>query len=354
MSPTIIDVAKKAKVSSGAASEIVNSGKTHKYSPDTVERVKKAAAALGYNVHHFAKSLRTQRTGIIGILCKSGSMLGSFYEPYISDVYQGVGNFLAHKGMNIIFQQVPTLAEDGKTFGLADSKIVDGYIVILYSSMVDTFVREYQEHPRHPKVPLVIIHSLARKLPFAGVGVDCRKAGDLATRHLLEHGYPSIGLVAPQGKNIHTWDFEQGYKKALKQEGMPFNNDLIFRTRTFGTTHGYRLADELLAAGEKLPRALAFADDTLAFGMMKRFQEEGIKVPDDIAMVGFGDWLHPDFVCSDLTSIRQPGREKGETAARLLLDILNNNGAGHKKQTVILEPKLTIRRSCGCLTSVDN
>jgi DNA-binding LacI/PurR family transcriptional regulator len=111
----------------------------------------------------------------------------------------------------------------------------------------------------------------------------------------------------------------------------------------------------LLRQNGKIPRALFVTEDSLAYGLMREFRDNGTRVPEDVAMVGFGahaNFLHRD---NDLTSVKQPAAEKGRAAAEILLELIDARGDRETPDTIrVLEPELVVQRSCGCTQISDN
>jgi DNA-binding LacI/PurR family transcriptional regulator len=141
---------------------------------------------------------------------------------------------------------------------------------------------------------------------------------------------------------------EDGFTNEARTHGVPLGDLRIFTCDNIYADNGYRLADQLVQEHAHLPRAFFCVEDHLVLGMIQRFREAGLKVPADVAFIGFGDLMNPKHYPHDVTSVRQPAREKGKKAGELLLHILNHPQEMQKIQTIILDPPLTIRKTCGC------
>jgi LacI family transcriptional regulator len=262
-------------------------------------------------------------------------------------VFQGIGEFFSPGHVKLIFQDYQEPGDPLHWFELAHRRMVDGMIFILYSNDVANFIASSREFLQQRSLPVVVVHSLRESLPCHSVGLDCRKGGALAVTHLIEHGYESIGFVSPGWGNPHLVDLRAGYREALQAHGMTFRDEWSITVKHYHAPGAYQETRALLQQGFRFPRALLISDDSAAYGMLKAFRDAGVNVPGEVALVGFGDSLNEDLYMPEMTSVRQPGREKGEQAAKLLFELVNN-GRAVKPRTIILEPTLTVRETCGC------
>jgi LacI family transcriptional regulator len=170
-----------------------------------------------------------------------------------------------------------------------------------------------------------------------------------ATEHLIGHGYTSIGFVNLPTITPIIEDMQAGFKQALQKHGLTANQDHIYTLpETEPGQQGYALADQLIAAKQKLPRALLVTDEIAARGMMARFKEAGLAIPEDLAIISSGDSSQRAFDADGLTRIEQPVREKGMRAAEKMIHLINNPQDLDKPESVILKPTLESGSSCGC------
>jgi DNA-binding LacI/PurR family transcriptional regulator len=167
------------------------------------------------------------------------------------------------------------------------------------------------------------------------------RGGQIATEHLLGLGYQRIAHITGHLNIADGQDRLIGYRRALERAGIAFNPDLIHVGR-FSYEGGYHGMRALL---EQRPDAVFVSSDTAALGAMRAIQEAGLRIPDDIGVVGFDDLDVAPRAAPALTTIRQPVQKKGETALALLLDLLN--GAIQPPHQIVLPVQLVIRESCG-------
>jgi DNA-binding LacI/PurR family transcriptional regulator len=140
----------------------------------------------------------------------------------------------------------------------------------------------------------------------------------------------------------------KGFKQGLARYDRTLQPEFIYAAEHLGEKSGYQVAEEMLKGGNPLPRALFVVDDILAYGVIKGFTDAGRRVPQDVAIIGFGDIDSHGTFLTDLTTVRQPARQKGYQAAELLHTLIEHPDERKKPHAIILEPTLTIRRSCGC------
>jgi len=349
---TMKDIARKVGVTQQTVSQVLNNYKINMVGKTTREKVMKIASDLNYQPNHFAASLKKGKTGIIGITSGSSTAIRDlFHNPYTMGVIEGISEVLPENGYKLIFHQIKQSKDKRGLLELEQSNIADGMIYILLSRTIPKFLEIHKPLLSSMKLPFVIIHSLAENFGFNAVGLDCTRGGFIATNHLLEHGFTEIGLVIPRGKLLpHMEDLKTGYEQALQKHGISINSDLLFSPYGFYTEEGYAFADKLLSVKKDLPRAFFVANEHVAHGMIGRFQEAGIAIPDDIALISFGDYSNSKYVYTELTSVRQPSFEKGRQAAQILVEAMQNpeETLNFSFESIILKPKLTIRKSCGC------
>jgi LacI family transcriptional regulator len=348
MTSTINDVALKTKMARTTVSDILNRGKDRLYSRETVERVTMAARELGYEPNHFARSLKTGKTNIVGITSITQLSLLGFKSPYFSDIYLGVGDVFTAKKYKLIFHNYSTKNSIDELCELARKKIVDGLIIILFSHQVKEFVEYQVRYLTKMHFPFVLIHSLAEQHHCPQVGYNSTAGGSLAAGHLLEHGYKFIGLVTRKDNSPLVENILAGYRQALAGYGQVFRDESVFFADDYTVQAGHRLAEKLLAQKTTLPRALVAVDDGVAYGMMEKFRQSGLQVPQDVAMISLGSDINETETTSDLTVVRTMGLVKGQKAAGMLLELIDDPGKLEDPPSIIVPPELMVRTSCGC------
>jgi len=347
---TLKDIADKVGISQQTVSKVLNK-RNFTVSTATKRKILATARKLNYRPNLFAQVLKTGRTNMIGV-ATMGSSLGRFDMPYAGRVYQGIGDFFAKHNYKLIFRNLHELMGQDMGLNLAENRAVDGLIFLLFSHEVAPFKKKQAPVLDKLGIPFVLVHSLGEDFGFNSVGLDCVRGGELAAAHLLDHGYHSaggIGCVKTPTTNIHCTHLLTGFKRGLAAHGVRMKPKHVFDIPRVETRLGYQLAKDILSRKADLPRALFVIDDEIVFGLQKGLAEAGIRVPQDLALIGFGDRFSQDYFLSTITSVEQPALEKGYQAAELLYDQLSNNGDNKKHRTVINTPKLIIGNSCGCI-----
>jgi LacI family transcriptional regulator len=344
MKITMQKIAEKAGVSKSAVSKVLNNRESY-ISQATRDKILAVCEELNYKPNFFAQSLNKERTNIIAVATLERS-LGRFAHVYPSHIYQGIGDFFSDKNNKLIFKNFQKQTEPNHYMELVESRLVDGIIFLLFSAVLPQFKENEMSQLQKAGIPFVVIHSMREDLGCAGVGMDGVHGGSIAAEHLVKHDYKTIGLVKLARDYPHCTDLAQGFMDGLEHFSRRIDKKFIFTTETAQNILGYQLADQLVKDKQELPQALFTVDDGLATGMIRRFNEAGIKVPGDIAIIGFSD-LNPDF--SDhigLTSVKQPAEKKGFQAGEMIYHLLN--GKEKKPEFIVVKPELTIRKSCGC------
>jgi DNA-binding LacI/PurR family transcriptional regulator len=215
-------------------------------------------------------------------------------------------------------------------------------IYILGSSHVDFFKKTTLPYLNKLGTPFVVIHSIKEPLDCPNIGLDCVQAGVLATDHLLDQGYRTIGCIRRGREYLHAAEMYQGYLQTMKAHGLKIDERFIFTCPAPRREEAYEWADRLLKEKPQLPEALVITGDPQAEGIVKRFREAGIQIPGDLAVVGFGNAADPYHF--PLTTIYQPSEEKGEKAAEMMLGLLDQPGK-EGKPFYCFEPELIVRET---------
>lgn len=342
---TMDDIAREAGVSRQTVSEVLNNKKTFA-SEATREKVHAIAKKLNYQPNYFAQTLKKGRTDIIGV-ASGDKLLWGIRHPYTVSVYDGIADFFQRTDYKFLFHHYHGEAGTDQSLELARTRIVDGMIYIVSSERIPRFLETQVPLLLELGIPLVMVHSTQDKYGFDAVGLNGARGGQIVAGHLLEHGYDTIGCVRPAWRNTFIENVIEGFTGFLKARGFAYTGRFEFEYQGNGAEDGEKLAHRLLEDKTPLPRSLFVSHDAIAYGMMKRFARAGIRVPDDLAVIGFGDLIPQRFITTDLTTLDQPGYEKGKKAGQLLVERLQGT-AGPEPRNLLLDPPLVVRKSCGC------
>ena len=334
MKITISDVAKMAGVSKTTVSRITN-GKFEYVTEETKARVLEIIKQLDYKPNALAQSLKQMKTNVVGIL------LSDLQNPFWAAVLEGVEDTCRSHGYNLM---ICNSNEDSQIeadhIGVLRSKQVDGIIVnptmknkSLYESLVN---KNY---------PIVAINRKVEGVPIETVAVDNVKGSMLAIEHLLSLGKRKIAIIIYQPDSISPrLERIEGYKKALIKNDIKVNDDFIHIVEDKKGSTKERVKEILL--GPNRPDAIFSTNNMMTLEILAEIKALDLKVPDDIALVGYDETVWSQHLTPPLTTVKQPTYQMGEIAAKNLIDLIDAKGSSQPK-TTLLEPSLIVRRSCG-------
>jgi LacI family transcriptional regulator len=302
---------------------------------ETRERILARVKELDYRPNLAARSLVTGSTYLIGLV------VPDLLHPFFAEIAKSLSETLRGSGYYLIVsssEEDPDIEEQEINQLLA--RRLDTLIIASCRSTVDLFFRIEKQ-----KTPYVLIDRILPGLTANFIGVDDEAVGRLATRHLIEIGCKRIAHI--RGPETSTGIRRvEGYKQALAQAGLRVLDGYIIPERKGDVETKQRGAEAMrqLLSLEPRPDGVFCFNDPLAMGVMNYALDQGIKIPEDIAVIGCGNLHYDDSLRVPLSSIDQHSRRIGEEAARIALAILNSK-MPPKPQTVVLQPELIVRRS---------
>ncbi len=326
---TIVDVAAESGVSFGTVSRVINNDIHVK--AETRERVMETMQRLNFVANRQARSLAGGKSRIIGLLVPD---LGT---GYIGEIIRGIDAELGETGYDLMLYTTHRAAAKESN-----------YVANLVQDMVDGLVMVL------PRNPADYVGTLARrKFPFVlidhqGVGVDCPSVGATnwqggynATEYLIKLSHRRIGFITGWLDLGAALDRMDGYKTALRTYHIPFEPELIYEG-TFNQIDGYTGASRLLELANP-PTAIFASNDVMAMAAMDAVREKGLRIPEDISIIGFDDIPQASHVRPALTTIRQPLEQMGRIATQMLLEILQKPECSPKR--IELPTEIIIRDS---------
>lgn len=334
---TIKDIARELGISPSTVSRAL---KDHPdISPETKKAVNELAEKLNYQPNIVALNLRQSKTNTLGVI------IPEIVHFFFSTVISGIEDVAYSAGYNVILAQSNESLEREKTDikALFNSR-VDG---MLMSISRETTSFDHIESIISKGVPIVFFDRVYNNDQLSKVVVDDLEGAKEATLHLIEQGCKRIAhLEGPPNLAISTQRLE-GYLQALKQHKIPVNKELI-QLCPFGSIEEGKSATEKLLNLKNPPDAIFASNDPAAMGSMQAIKERGLKIPHDIAVVGFSNWLFSSMMEPPMTTVDQPGFEMGQEAARLLIrhiEMAEKDDAEVTPETKILKTKLIVRAS---------
>jgi len=301
----------------------------------TRERVLARVKELDYRPNLAARSLVTGRTYLVGLV------VPDLLHPFFAEIAKSLSNVLRQNGYYLIVsssQEDPDLEEEEINQLLA--RRLDTLIIASCRSTVDLFFRIEKY-----KTPYVLIDRSLPGLSANFVGVDDEAVGMVATKHLIDIGCKRIAHIRGPQTSPGIRRLE-GYKRALVQGGLRIMNDYIIPERKGDVEtrqHGAQAMRQLLSLKPRPDGVFCF-NDPLAISVMNYALDRGLRIPEDIAIIGCGNLHYDDSLRVPLSSIDQHSSRIGEEAARLALGILKSKLLP-KPETVVLEPELVVRAS---------
>lgn len=337
---TIADVASAAGVSKTAVSFAFNN--PERLGHATLERVLGVAADLGYTPHPAARALSMRRSGTIGLLVPQ-RLSTVFANPFVSELIQGLGELCDEHDLTLLL--VPPLA--GSVEGAVRQASVDGFI----SLGLDVHDSALQAIDRLG-IPSVLIDSESSNAHLS-VNVDDQGGAAQAAKHVLALGHRTIAVIELPPTREHAHDTPTaarrmaGYRAALTEGGA----DEPFTVMAgISVAAGVR-AFAALPKGKRSPTAVLAMSDMAAIGIMSAAQASGMRVPEDLSVVGFDDIPPAAWTNPPLTTVRQPIADKGRLAARLLIERMKGKAV---EAPPPLATSLVVRSSTAHLKEVTN
>jgi LacI family transcriptional regulator len=327
---TIIDVAREVGVSYTTVSRVLNNKGNVK--PETRERVLAAMTRLGYVVDQRARSLAGGRSQLIGLLVHD---MGT---SYIGEIIRGIDAELASAQYDLLLYTTHRRKVKESAYVITLTRgIADGLLLVLPRDP-----GAYLETLRQHRFPHVLIDHRGGDEEAPAVAAANWQGAYKATEYLIELGHRRIGFITGAMDQICARDRLEGYKAALAHQGITFDPELV-REGDFFQPLGYAGASALLELPHP-PTAFFASNDASAFGVMEAVREHGMRIPDDISVVGFDDIPQAAHVHPPLTTVRQPLEEMGRTATRMLLERISDPQCPSER--VELPTELVLRQSC--------
>lgn len=337
MPTTLADIARALGVSKMTVSRAINNHP--EISPETKARVLEVAQRMNYRPNQFARALTTNRSGLLGVV------VPDLMHSYFAEICRGIETVakpLGYQNLICSTDEDPA-SEEAEIEALLPR--TDG--LILASSASSDHPRFYRRILRE-RARIVLIDRVLEGLKCSTVTTDDVKVGAVATEHLISLGHRKVGHLKGTTASTAVMRF-QGYKQTLAKHRIPLD-DILVRECGFTESDGYRSMRDWIASGH-VPPALFAANDPAAIGAMAALAEAGLKIPDDVAIVGGGNIHYGDMLRVPLTTVAWSTSEMGQNAARLLIAMVEGKKRP-KEQHIIVEPELVVRESCGATKSL--
>ena len=329
---SIKDVARQAGVSVGTVSNVIN--RPDLVSAHTQARVRSAIDRLGYVRSESARQLRAGRSRIMALLVLD---MGN---PFFVEVARGAERAAraAHLGV-MVCNSAESVSEEADYLGMFAEQRVRGVLV----TPTDVTGRNLEAFRRH-SIPFVIADRVVPSEQACSVSVDDVAGGMLAVRHLIAGGHRHIAYVSgpkhlPQCRDRHT-----GALAAAAEANLPPESVILIENDGLDVSTGRDAGARLLGRPQR-PTAVFCTNDLLALGVLQAMYAAGVRVPDDVSIVGYDDIEFAAAAAVPLTSVRQPAFRIGQVAAELLIEETGDDAANHSHQKIVFQPELVVRSS---------
>jgi len=325
---TLQMVAERVGLTRGTVSAVLNQSAASRSVPKhTQERILTAARELNYRPSFYARNLRVKRTYMIGVVTEE---IG---DPYGASVISGIERFLRQKGFFFL-----TVAHRH------DPKLLETYANILLDRGVEGFITVDTSISHTLSLPTVAVAGHRRLEGVTNIVLDHRRAARVALNHLLKLGHKEIAFMKGAHFSSDSKDRWDAILEAAEELGIRMPTELVVQLEGTDPTPqlGFPFAKELLARNRRFTALFAY-NDISAIGAIRAFQEAGLRVPQDISVVGFDDIPIAMHYTPSLTTVRQPLQKMGEIAARTLLNQIE--GREEYVPEIMIEPELVVRNS---------
>ena len=330
---TIYDIASALNISIATVSRALKNDPV--VNKKTKKKIFDLADQLGYRTNHFARNLRNQNTNTIGVI------VHELNSNFITSVLAGIEKVTTEAGYDLI------IAHSSESYQkeIANArnlfeKRVDGLIASL---SFDTKNIDHYKPFKDKNVPVIFFDRVEQEGNNMVVIIDNAKCGYQATQHLIEQGCKRIAHITSSLKrNVYSQRFN-GYKDALYDAGISFDASLLI-INDLSERAGIESAMQVLKM-DPLPDGLFITNDFVAAVCMRTLKENGVRIPEDIAVVGFNNDAIGKLIEPALTTINYPGIDVGEVAARNLINHLKGIGNIQNTNTIIIRSNLIIRKS---------
>ncbi len=337
--PTIVDIAARAGVATMTVSRVIN--ESGYVSEAMRERVMKAVREMNYHPNGLARSLKSQRTQVVGIL------LPDIANPFSAQLVSGIQEMLMARGYSsfITISERSAAREEAGIKALFDHR-VDGIIIATRETRSGN---ELLARLTGRNLPMVVVGRNWHHAQVDRVTADHGKGGYEAVKYLIQAGHRRIAFVGVTMANGAELQRFQGYLEALRDHDLPVDESLVVGPETLSgpgystQEDGYQGMQRLLSLAKR-PTAVFARNDFTAIGAMCAIHDAGLNVPDDFSVVGFDNVPLAAYTSPPLTTVHQPTQEQGRQAASLLLERIEG-ARDRTRREIILDCKLIVRQS---------
>jgi len=331
---SIKDIAKEAGVAISTVSHVIN--KTKNVSDITKDKVQNAIKKLNYRPNIIARSLRTKKTRTIGVI------LPDISQPFFAQVVRGIEQVARKRNYTLIMAcSFYDIKEEERQMNTMIDQSIDGLMFFCGYDSYDHIKKAYDSN-----LPVVVLDREIEDKEIPSVLIDNKLAMESAVQYLYDHGHRKIGyLTFPYDSQTTIRRRYEGYCSGLRKNNLEYDPDIVIiddKMRLAELKESYSIIKRKVEEN-KIATAYCFLADFLAIGAMHAFKEIGLKIPEDISIIGFNNEIICEFADPPLTTVKQPKKLMGMTAANLIIDIIENKEI--KNKNIVLETNIVERKS---------
>lgn len=326
------DIAQRVGVSTALVSYVLNNKKEGRISKEVTEKIKEAAKELNYRTNQIARSLKTNKTFTLGLIVADIS--NSFWSNLARIIEDEAEKF----NYTVLFGSNDENAEKSlKLTNILLNHQVDGLILAPAENSLSQLL-----YLQENEVPFVLIDRYFPEIKTNYIAIDNYQAAFTLVKHVIDKGYKCIGLITFKSSLFHLQERKRGYIRALKENNLPSEEEWIKEVSINGGKEEVEKAIDVLLSLKKPVEVILFASNYISVFALKYIINLPIKVPDDLALISFDESDAAELFYSPVTHMKQPLKEMGQLATRILLENICEN---NKITQLNLEPEFIIRKS---------
>lgn len=330
---TLKEIAEKLELSISTISRALNDHPD--ISEATKKRVKHLATELNYIPNIFAKGFRAHKTNIIGVI------VPSITHYFTTTLIRGIIEEASLQGYRVIISESNN--DINKQTEMLNTMIQFGVDGILMS--LSKMTRDIESILKIMNtLPLILFDKVSNKIPCTQVVINEEEAGYHAVEHLINIGKKRIAIIKESEFSYNSEKRFTGYLRALKEHHLPIDEKLILTVDDISLVQGKRMANVLMSLKQK-PDAIFAITDNAAIGVIKTLKKLNVKIPEEIAVVGFSNSFNSTIIEPNLTTVDQPGQKIGATAVKYLIEEINHPTDEYLNKTIEIRSHLIIRDS---------
>lgn len=334
--PTIIDVARRANVSVATVSRVIND--YEHVNEETRKRVIKAMKEINYTPNIVARNLKKRTSKLIGFV------MADIYNPFFASITKGIETVAYENGYNLILcNSRSDESLEKRQLQILRANQVAGIII----SPISDCSAELQELIER-KIPIVLVDNLIPGFEVDVIKINNFEGACKATKHLINLKHKEIGIITGPLNETSALERLDGFLETMEANRIKVNHDFI-KEGDFQKDSGYTKTMELLLSTPS-PTALIVSNNLMTIGALEAIRELGIKIPEEISIIGFDNFIYQKLIALGLTYVSHPEIQIGEKAAELLIKRIEK-GKADKPEIINLSPKLILGNSCQRLST---